>query len=130
MVILMQKRTLGLFVDILRLMGIGCVEMISYFSKMEHHAIQLSLPKPGFIAKKSSFPHGPLKSPDLNPIEQLWEEMKKRLEHNPCKNLEELKAAIFQCWEGIESQVTKNLVSSMPKHCSAVIAAKGGHTKY
>lgn len=86
--------------------------------------------KAWFCRKKIKLSTWPSQSPDLNPIEQLWEEMKKRLEHSPCKNLEELKAAIFLCWEGIESEVTKNLVSSMPKRCSAVIATKGGHTKY
>lgn len=86
--------------------------------------------KAWFERKNINLSTWPAQSPDLNPIEQLWEEMKKRLEHNPCKNLEELKESIFRCWENLESDVTKNLVCSMPRRCSAVIAARGGHTKY
>ena len=48
----------------------------------------------------------------------------------PCKNLEELKESVFDCWDNLESDVTKDLVNSMPRRCSAVIAARGGHTKY
>ena len=47
-------------------------------------------------------------NPNLNRIEQL--------EHKPCKNLEELVQAVFQCWQDIKSDETANLVSSVPKH--------------
>ena len=44
--------------------------------------------------------------------------------------MDELKAAIFEVWEHIEDGVTQKLVSSMPQHCTSVIAAHGGSTKY
>ena len=72
----------------------------------------------------------PSQSPDLNPIEHVWEEMKTKLENRTCKNVEELERAIFQCWQVIDSKITANLVSSMPRRCAAIIAARGGHTKY
>ena len=53
--------------------------------------------------------------------------MKTKLEQKPCKNLEELKEEV---WENMDSAITTNLVSSMPRRCAAVIAARGGHTKY
>ena len=68
--------------------------------------------------------------PDANPIEHLWELIKKKLEDRPCKNLDELTKAIFKAWNSITADVTANLVSSMPQRCAAVIAANGGHTKY
>ena len=68
-------------------------------------------------------------SPDLNPIEHLWEVIKKS-ETRPCKNLEELKVAIFVSWDSIDSSVTENLVSSIPQRCVEVIVARGGSTKY
>ena len=52
----------------------------------------------------------PSESPDLNPIEHLWEIMKKRLEKKPCKNMDELKEAIFETWESITSNTTGSLV--------------------
>ena len=72
----------------------------------------------------------PSQSPDLNPIEHIWEEMKTKLENKPCKNINELESAIFQCWKDISTSVTSKLVASMPSRCAAVIAARGGHTKY
>ena len=72
----------------------------------------------------------PSQSPDLNPIEHLWELMKKKLDDRPCKNMVELKEAIFQTWVAITAEETGNLVSSMPRRCAAVIASKGGPTKY
>ena len=56
----------------------------------------------------------PSQSPDLNPIEHLWEIMKKRLEKRPCKNMDELKEAIFETWESITSNTTGSLVLSLP----------------
>ena len=72
----------------------------------------------------------PPQSADLNPIEHLWDEMKRRLEKEPCRNKQELTAAVFQVWNTTTRAVTTNLVDSMPCRCAAVIAAHGGHTKY
>ena len=65
-------------------------------------------------------------SPDLNPIEHLWEVIKKKLETRPCKSL----VATFESWDSIDASVTENLVSSMPRRCAAVITVRGGSTKY
>ena len=84
----------------------------------------------GFQRKNIEVFPWPSQSPDLNPIEHVWEEMKTKMENRTCKNVEELEGAIFQCWQVIDSRITANLVSSMPRRCAAVIAARGGHTKY
>lgn len=72
----------------------------------------------------------PSQSPDLNPIEHLWEIVEQQLENKPCKNLEELKTAIFEIWNSIDEKTTNHLVASMPRRCAAVIAARGGSCKY
>ena len=69
-------------------------------------------------------------SPDLNPIDHIWEEMKAKLENKPCKGIDELKSAIIQCWQDIDSSTTSKLVSSILRCCAEVIVAHGGHTKY
>ncbi|VDL76240.1 unnamed protein product [Nippostrongylus brasiliensis] len=46
----------------------------------------------------------PSQSPDLNPIEHLWEELERRMKDN--------------------------LLDSMPRRCQSVIDAKGFATKY
>ena len=43
---------------------------------------------------------------------------------------ENLKVAIEEAWEKIQSEETKSLVESMPRRLEAVIQAKGGPTKY
>lgn len=72
----------------------------------------------------------PPQSPDLNPIEHLWCEVKNRLKNVNPTNKKDLKSAIQNIWENIPSSVTKKLVESMPRRLQAVLEAKGGHTKY
>jgi hypothetical protein len=38
--------------------------------------------------------------------------------------------ALLEEWEKLDIEVINNLIDSMPRRCAAVIAAKGGVTKY
>jgi len=73
----------------------------------------------------------PPQSPDLNPIENLWEilnqarDKKKRL-----KNANELWEDCKETWSSITPDVCLKLVESMPKRLAEVIKNKGGCTKY
>ena len=74
----------------------------------------------------------PAQSIDLNPIEQLWQYLKRQLatyESEPV-SVHELWECVEKEWEKIPVEVCTNLIESMPKHIVAVIKAKGGHTKY
>jgi transposase len=74
----------------------------------------------------------PAQSPDLNPIEHLWDYLKKKLleyEHPP-KGMLELWERIEKEWNAIPASVCQNLIASMPRRMEAVIKAKGGNTKY
>ncbi|KAF9441595.1 transposable element Tcb2 transposase [Macrolepiota fuliginosa MF-IS2] len=71
-------------------------------------------------------------SPDLNPIEQLWTCVKKKLgeyENHPL-SIHELRKRIDIEWKKIPASVCQNLVDSMPRRVQAVLRAKGGYTKY
>ena len=74
----------------------------------------------------------PSQSPDLNPIENLWQELKTRLYHARPRpsNKDELFALLKREWEALPQDVLRNFVHSMPRRIEAVIKAKGGHTKY
>lgn len=72
----------------------------------------------------------PSQSPDLNPIEHLWGEIKRRIRNKVIKNRQDLKNEIFRVWEEIPPSVTQNLVASMPRRVAAVYKNKGGHSKY
>ena len=74
----------------------------------------------------------PAQSPDLNPIEHLWDHLKRKLneyEVSP-KGIHELWERVEKEWNGISEEVVQNLIASMPRRCAAVIKAKDGHTKY
>ena len=77
------------------------------------------------------FPHPP-SSPDLNPIEPVWNELKTlvgRRPHPPT-SLEELKHAVFEEWEAMDISDINKHVCTMSDRVTAVIAAKGGNTQY
>jgi transposase len=74
----------------------------------------------------------PPQSADLNPIEHLWEHLKRRLnsyEPHPT-SVYELEKRIKVEWNNIDPEVCRNLILSMPDRIEAVIRAKGGNTKY
>ena len=74
----------------------------------------------------------PAHSPDLNPIEHLWNHLKRRLagyEEEP-KGMLELWERVQVEWDKIEPEVCQKLIESMPKRVEAVLKAKGGYTRY
>ncbi|GBC12833.2 IS630 family transposase [Rhizophagus irregularis DAOM 181602=DAOM 197198] len=74
----------------------------------------------------------PAQSPDLNPIEHLWDELERQVRaHKPLpKNRENLWEILQEEWSNIEADKYQNLISSMPHRISAVINSKGYPTKY
>lgn len=82
--------------------------------------------------KKTKVMEWPAQSPDMNPIEHLWFELETRIRKRDIqpKSAKDLLTILEEEWTKIPATVTTNLVDSMPRRVSAVIAAKGGHTKY
>lgn len=72
----------------------------------------------------------PSQSPDLNPIEHLWFELKKAVKKHNIKNKNHLIQTVLEEWKKISPAVCANLVHSMPRRVAAVIANRGGPTKY
>lgn len=74
----------------------------------------------------------PARSPDLNPIENIWGIMSRDIYRNgkQYNTVGELKLAIHQSWLNIEAGTLRNLINSMPKRIFDVIKNKGGITKY
>ena len=71
-------------------------------------------------------------SPDINPIEHLWQHIKRRLGEYSImpKGVWEIWERVAEVWNEIPPEVCQNLIESMPRRLEAVIKAKGGHTKY
>jgi len=82
----------------------------------------------------------PPPSSDLNPIENLWRDLKHHfnlkfheLQSGPSTSKEAFETystLIQKCWYKQNQTVIKWLIESMPRRCKAVIEAKRGHTKY
>ncbi len=70
----------------------------------------------------------PANSPDLNPIENLWCIVKRKMRYARPNNAEELKAAIRATWALITPEQCHRLIDSMPRRIAAVIQAKGAPT--
>jgi transposase len=78
-------------------------------------------------------------SPDLNPIENLWHQLKDQicqrypdlgdLPKNQASKDRLIRAAI-EVWEELEVERLETLIRSMPKRMRKVVAADGWYTKY
>lgn len=74
----------------------------------------------------------PGNSPDMNPIENLWELLKRKIAADNPTTKTELTDSLIKYWHKNEDLKIHchSLISSMPRRIRALIDAKGGHTKY
>lgn len=73
----------------------------------------------------------PGQSPDLNPIEMCWTKLKANVSKKNSTSYADLIENIKKVWcLEIEADYCKKLVDTMPDRLAAVIAAKGGPTRY
>ncbi|CAB4443071.1 unnamed protein product [Rhizophagus irregularis] len=74
----------------------------------------------------------PTQSSDLNPIENMWAEMKAMVHRcdPPPSNINELEKYIKDAWGDISLEYYKKLIDSMPWRIEAVIAANGYSINY
>ena len=72
----------------------------------------------------------PGNSTDLNPIENLWSILKRRVDKQKPTNSDKLQALIMQEWAAISQDVAQKLIDSMPGWIAEVLKKKGQHCKY
>lgn len=72
----------------------------------------------------------PPQSPDVNPIEHLWDELERRIRLQNISSLSHLREVLQTEWALITPDVTKKLVQSMPKRLEEIIKSNGNPTKY
>ena len=72
----------------------------------------------------------PSQSPDLNIIENLWDDLKRTVHARQPSNLSELEMFCKEEWSKIPSSRIQTLIRSYRKCLETVIFAKGGLTKY
>ena len=69
----------------------------------------------------------PPQSPDLSPIELLWEEMDRQVLERKPSSVAELEKVVKETWAQIHGDVCDKLIKRMPLLCQAVTDAKGGY---
>ncbi len=69
----------------------------------------------------------PSMSPDLNPIEHLWDILKQKVEERKVSNIHQLRDVIMEEWKRTSVTTCEALVNSMPKRLKAVLENNGGH---
>ena len=74
----------------------------------------------------------PAMSPDLNPIEYLWDQLGRAVcaRVTNATMLADLRQILVEEWDAIPQQCVTRLVTSMRRRCQAVVAAYGSSTRY
>ena len=72
----------------------------------------------------------PGNSPDLNPIEHVWAEMKRLLAARDTSSIPKLIAEIKDVWLNLDRNFIKDLIDSFPDRFREVIARNGKATSY
>lgn len=71
----------------------------------------------------------PPKGPDMNPVENVWGELVRRVRNNP-ENRNQLWENVWEAFQEMEDDYFQNLLNSMPRRIAKVIEAEGRWTKY
>ena len=72
----------------------------------------------------------PPQSPDLNPIENLWDEIDRNIKLSDRQNINAFESALFAQWNNVSSTTIAKLIKSMPERLQAVIDSKGYATRF
>ena len=83
-----------------------------------------------FNENNITVPDWPARPPDLNPIENLWSVIDRKLTYYHFTTIDDLKAAMRAEWNKITTETCQKLFNSFLKRYQKVIDSKGRHIPY
>ena len=72
----------------------------------------------------------PSNSPDLNPIEMFWNQLKNFVRRKLCQSLEHIESAVIEFCETITPQVCDNYISHLYQVIPIIIERQGGWSSH
>jgi transposase len=72
----------------------------------------------------------PFNSPDLNPIENVWAVIKKRVEKRKPQNIGDLERKFMEEWVRLGREEVNLFLDAIKQSCEAVISANDNHIPY
>ena len=71
-------------------------------------------------------------SPDLNPIEHIWDMLCRRIQARepPVQNIRQLEAALHREWQQLSQLDIRRLTGGIRRRVEALFQARGGYTRY
>ncbi len=107
-----------------------CTHLLMYFQQDNAACHKAQIISDWFLEHDNEFTllKWPPQSPDLNPIEHLWDVVEREIHIMDVQptNLQQLCDAIMSIWTKISEECFQHLVESMPQRIKAVLKAKRG----
>ncbi|GBM58842.1 hypothetical protein AVEN_206021-1 [Araneus ventricosus] len=72
----------------------------------------------------------PVQSPNLNPIEHVWDYLQQKINEHNISNKQELRKLLIEEWAKINGSFFAKLIKSMSNRLLEVIKCKSGPTRY
>ena len=128
--------------EILRPVAVPLVQQRNLILQQDNARPHVARVCQDFLANNNIAPLAwPPYSPDLTPIEHIWDELDRRvrkrrnspplpLPHPPPATLAQLRNALIDEWNNIPMRTVNALVNSIQRRIRAATAARGGHTRY
>lgn len=69
-------------------------------------------------------------SPDLNPIEHVWDELERRVKKRQPRNIQELQKVLKEEWNNLGPDILHKLIDSVPNRLYECVKMKGYPTRY
>ena len=117
--------------EILRPVAVPLVQQRNLILQQDNARPHVARVCQDFLANNNIAPLAwPPYSPDLTPIEHMWDELDRRVRkrRNPPRNSRT--TALIDEWNNIPMRTVNALVNSIQRRIRAATAARGGHTRY